>query len=423
MPKNTPRKAAKKKTARKTRKGSSSGRIGIWIVGVHGGLATTLMVGTRMLARGLASSSGLLTETDVFDGIPLVGLDDLVFGGHDIRESTVYDSAYEIYRENQTIPYEQLVEIRDDLTTIDENIRLGTAVNCGDTIASLASRKSRKEKRSLRDVYRAIREDLSDFRDRHDLRDVIVVNLASTEPNLELERAHKSVAGLERLVREDDGKRVRASTLYSYAAIKSGFSFLNFTPSNACLTEGHIKLADRLGVPVMGNDGKTGETLVKSALAPMFRYRNLQVLTWQGYNILGDRDGQVLADEKNKAAKVSTKDGVLSNILGYPLHTHVAIDYAPSLSDLKTAWDFIHFQGFLDYKMSLQFTWQGCDAILAAPVVLDMLRLLDYAVRSGDSGLQTHLACFFKRPLGVDEHDLHFQFHHLMDYIEKQKKR
>ncbi|MFT7620530.1 MAG: myo-inositol-1-phosphate synthase, partial [Planctomycetota bacterium] len=157
----------------------------------------------------------------------------------------------------------------------------------------------------------------------------------------------------------------------------------------------------------------------KSALAPMFKYRNLPVLTWQGYNILGDRDGQVLADDTNKASKISSKDSVLSSILGYPLHTHVSIDYAPSLSDLKTAWDFIHFKGFLDYKMSLQFTWQGCDAILAAPVALDLVRLTDYADRMNEGGLMTQLACFFKDPLGTNEQDLHFQFHNLMAYLDE----
>ncbi|MDP6930803.1 MAG: inositol-3-phosphate synthase, partial [Planctomycetota bacterium] len=165
-------------------------------------------------------------------------------------------------------------------------------------------------------------------------------------------------------------------------------------------------------------DGKTGETLVKSSMAPMFKYRNLHVLAWQGYNMLGDRDGAVLANAENKQSKVETKDALLSQILGYPLHTHVGIDYVPSLSDLKTAWDFIHFEGFLGHKMSMQFTWQGCDAILAAPLVLDMARLADLAKRRGESGPMRHLSCFFKKPLGVDDHDLHKQWHMLTDYVQ-----
>jgi myo-inositol-1-phosphate synthase len=176
------------------------------------------------------------------------------------------------------------------------------------------------------------------------------------------------------------------------------------------------------GAPYMGSDGKTGETLVKSALAPMFKYRDLRVLTWQGYNILGDRDGRVLADRSNKRAKVASKDALLPSILGYPLHTHVGIDFVPSLDDLKTAWDFIHFEGFLGFRMALQFIWQGCDSILAAPLVLDMVRFADLAARRGESGSMPHLACFFKQPVGVGEHDLHHQWHLLVEYLERVRR-
>ena len=150
-----------------------------------------------------------------------------------------------------------------------------------------------------------------------------------------------------------------------------------------------------------------------------FASSNLRVLSWQGYHILGDRDGQVLADRDNKKSKVATKDGLLPAILGYPLHTHVGIDYVPSLHDLKTAWDFVHFEGFLGFKMALQFTWQGCDAILAAPLVLDMVRLADLAARRGESGPMPHLACFFKQPLDTQEHNLHRQWQLLVDYLER----
>ncbi|MCA9323123.1 MAG: inositol-3-phosphate synthase, partial [Planctomycetes bacterium] len=315
------------------------------------------------------------------------------------------------------IPLEAIHVIRDDLEEIQARVRNGTVANCGKTIGSLASSKIRRDRRSLADTLAAIEADLRAFKDENALDRVVVVNLASTEPPILLERAHTTPGGLARLIKEDRRDALRASTLYSWAALRQGMPFLNFTPSNACILPAHVALAKKKGIPIMGNDGKTGETLVKSALAPMFKYRNFRVLTWQGYNILGDRDGQVLADPKNKTSKISSKDGVLSHILGYPLNTHVSIEYAPSLSDLKTAWDFIHFQGFLDYKMSLQFTWQGCDAILAAPIVLDMVRLADFALQKGESGLMTQLACFFKSPMGVDEHDLHFQFHHLMDYL------
>ncbi|MAG56255.1 MAG: myo-inositol-1-phosphate synthase [Planctomycetes bacterium] len=393
-------------------------RCGVWLIGAHGGLATTMVVGTIMAARKLVSGAGMLTETPPFNQLDLASLDGLVFGGHDVRRSTVYQSAYEIYRENGTFDLEKLQSIKDDLDSVDENVCVGTAFNCGATIRRLSTRQATRRPGKLRALVAAIQSDIESFRQRNDLDRVVVVNVASTEPPLPPDPSLETMKGLRRLLDTDDGRTLRASVIYGYAAAELGLPLINFTPNTGCTVPAIQALARKNKVPIMGNDGKTGETLVKSALAPMFKYRNLKVLTWQGYNILGDRDGQVLSNPENKSSKIKTKDGLLSNILGYPLHTHVGIDYVPSLKDLKTAWDFIHFEGFLDYKMSLQFTWQGCDAILAAPVVLDMVRLADFAHRKQESGLMTWLSCFFKSPIGVDEHDLHFQFHHLLDYVK-----
>ncbi len=409
-----------RKTLDGRQRGTGEGGLGVWLIGARGGLATTLVAGVELILRDKTSRCGLVTETPAFAALKLRPLERLVFGGHEVRKGSLYESAMEIHRDNGTIPYEGLLEIRDALDDVDTRIREGTVMNCGDAIRRLAGTKIRAKNRRLADIVKAISADLEEFRRSTGVERVIVVNLASTEPPLNLEPAHRTPTGLQRLIKNDVRAAMRASGLYAWAAIRLGMPFLNFTPSNACLTPGHVKLATKKGVPVMGNDGKTGETLVKSALAPMFKYRNFRVLTWQGYNILGDRDGQILADPRNRRSKIQSKDGLLSHILGYPLNTHVSIEYAPSLSDLKTAWDFVHFQGFLDYKMSLQFTWQGCDAILAAPIVLDMVRLADHAQERGEAGLMTQLACFFKSPLGVDEHDLHFQFHHLMAYLAAQ---
>ncbi len=396
----------------------SKGKLGVWLIGASGGLATTMIVGSRMIARGLAGTTGLLTETEAFRGIPLRALDDLVFGGHDIRPAKVIDAALDMHKDTGAYSVAGLDSLRDDLAAVDGEIRRGSIVNCGPTIESLADEGMRGDSRDLAATVAAIRADLAGFRERHGLEGLVVMNLASTEPPLETQPEHATIAGIRALVAADRRDALRASSLYTLAALEEGAAFINFTPSNAALLPGHVELAVERGVPVMGNDGKTGETLVKSALAPMFKYRNLRVMTWQGYNILGDRDGQVLADDRNKASKIATKDSLLASILGYQPHTQVSIDYVPSLGDMKTAWDFIHFQGFLDFKMSLQFTWQGCDAILAAPIALDMIRLADIAATRGEAGPMGQLASFFKRPLGVEDQDLHSQFHGLIDYIE-----
>jgi myo-inositol-1-phosphate synthase len=224
-----------------------------------------------------------------------------------------------------------------------------------------------------------------------------------------------NLAALETCFDRND-EDVPASTIYAYAAIQEGCPYINFTPSRGALFPALVQLAEKNCVPVMGNDGKTGETLVKSALAPMFLCRNLEVLSWEGFNILGNMDGQVLDHPKNRESKIQTKGHVLSKILGYDPHSRVHIDYVPSLCDQKTAWDFIHFKGFLGSRMSLQFVWQGYDSLLAAPLVLDLARFAELAKRRGESGLMRHLACYFKDPVGVDEHRLYEQFRMLLDY-------
>jgi myo-inositol-1-phosphate synthase len=146
--------------------------------------------------------------------------------------------------------------------------------------------------------------------------------------------------------------------------------------------------------------------------------RNLEVMSWEGFNMLGNSDGKTLSDPANCQSKLHNKARVLENILGYKPHSDVAINYVPSLGDWKTAWDFIHFKGFLDVPMTMQFTWQGCDSALAAPLVLDMVRLSEYAYRHKEKGLMRHLACFFKNPIGVEEMSLFVQFERLMEYAQ-----
>jgi myo-inositol-1-phosphate synthase len=264
-----------------------------------------------------------------------------------------------------------------------------------------------------------IQHDIREFQKANGLSDVIVVNLASTEPVPECGDALDSVQSLGHAI-EGIGKcPVPASVLYAFAAIDAGFPYINFTPSLGSRPPAVQKLALERRIPHMGQDGKTGETLVKTVLAPMFAARNLDVLAWESHNILGNRDGEVLKNPENCAAKIADKDKSLRGILGDRVkHSRVRIDYVPSLGDWKTAWDFIHFKGFLDVQMTMQFIWQGCDSALAAPLVIDLVRLVDFAHRKGEVGLMPHLACFFKSPLGVDEQDFSRQFAMLAEYVK-----
>jgi myo-inositol-1-phosphate synthase len=408
----------------KNSKNRSADRLGVWLFGAYGGLATTLVVGTRAIARGLQPPHGLTTETDIAKGIRLQPLSDIVFGGHEVRASDYFSAAREIQEKTGTLPLEMLQALRPDLREASKNVVSGFLPNAGRTINSIAD-ADRKDQRkgtkgpTLRAQIEQVQADIRAFAKKNRLDRVVCVNLTSTEPPLRPQAAHKTLAAFDKAIDRNDVKAVRPSAIYAYAAASLGLPLIHFTPSNAAMVPAIRELFAKTGAPYMGCDGKTGETLVKSALAPMFLYRNLRVLSWQGYNILGDRDGRVLADRDNKAAKVATKDGLLPAILGYQLHTHVGIDYVPSLHDLKTAWDFVHFEGFLGFKMALQFIWQGCDAILAAPLVLDMVRLADLAARRGESGPMHHLACFFKQPLDTGEHNLHTQWQALVAYLDR----
>ena len=396
---------------------SRSKRLGVWIFGAYGGLATTVVVGARAVAKGLAEPQGLATDTEIARDIAWRPVEKMVFGGHEIRTSDYATAAAEIHSKTGSLPPELVQKLKRDLTAQSKNVVRGVMPNAGATIEKLADGKAGRA--TLRQQVDKLRRDLRAFQRKHKLDRVVCVNLTSTEPNLRMGAAHRSLAAFERALDQDNQKAVRPSALYAYAAGSLGMPFVHFTPSNSALTPAIQELFEQHGAPFMGCDGKTGETLVKSALAPMFKYRNLRVLSWQGYNILGDRDGRVLSDSDNKKSKVDSKDALLPSILGYPLHTHVGIDYVPSLHDLKTAWDFVHFEGFLGFKMSLQFTWQGCDAILAAPLVLDLVRFADLAAERGESGPLPHLACFFKQPFGVGEHDLHRQWHMLGEYLDR----
>ncbi len=399
-----------------------SRRLGVWLFGAYGGLATTLVVGTRAIAKGLAQSQGLTTETDIASGIAWRPIDKMVFGGHEIREGDYASSAIEINSHTGSLPTELIRKLKRDLLSQSRNVVTGVMPNAGPAITKLADGKVNGKRRAaakLRSQINQIKKDILAFKKKHKLERVICVNLTSTEPNLRMGAAHKTLEAFEKAIDKNDVKKVRPSAIYAYAAASLGMPFVHFTPSNSALTPAIEELFENNNTPFMGCDGKTGETLVKSALAPMFKYRDLRVLSWQGYNILGDRDGRVLSDSTNKQSKLDSKDALLPSILGYPLHTHVGIDYVPSLHDLKTAWDYVHFEGFLGFKMSLQFTWQGCDAILAAPLVLDLVRFADLAASRGESGALPHLACFFKRPFGVGEHDLHHQWHMLCAYLDR----
>jgi myo-inositol-1-phosphate synthase len=387
-------------------------RTGVWLIGARGNVATTAVVGARAIARGVTDTTGMVTERDPCTRLDLPAVEGFVFGGHDIREQSMLTTARGLAESGTPSP--AVVDaVEDDLAAVDGRIRPGSTRGGGRAIESLADETVAAT--TARDVVEQVRADVRAFADERDLDRVVVVNLASTEPTVPDADRYATVEEFEAALDRDDPD-LPASSLYAYAAVDNGHPYVNFTPSAGNALGGIRELAEERDVPHAGRDAKTGETLVKSALAPMFAVRNLRVRSWEGHNVLGNDDGLVLEDDANKEGKLASKGGVLDSILDGEFHNRVRIDYAPPLGDWKTAWDDVRFDGFLNTSMKLQFTWEGSDSALAAPLVLDLVRLVAYADERGEGGVQRHLASFFKSPLGVEEHDLSRQFELLREY-------
>src|SRR2546427_3457716 len=393
--------------------------VGVWLVGAQGSLASTVVLGARAIARRLATGGGLVTELPELAALPFVPFADLAFGGWDIAPTGLVARARELATDDGAVAEALGRGPEAALNSVEARIRPGFVRGGALATRPRETRAFLPRGESLAVAVERLGDDLDRFRREGRLDTVIVVNVASTEPPMELTRDHARLDLFRRVIQRDRRARVTPSMVYAYAALERGFPYVNFTPSAGVAVPALQELGLKHHVPFYGSDGKTGETLVKTVLAPMFRYRNLEVLSWEGFNILGGGDGRVLADPRHKRSKVRSKAGVLGATLGYTPHTGVAIEYVPSLGNWKTAWDFIHFRGFLGTKMSVQFIWQGCDSILAAPLVLDLVRLTEFAQRKGEAGPMTHLACFFKDPLGVTVQSFTDQFRMLTEYVER----
>ena len=397
----------------------AKGRIGLWLIGAKGGVATTVMTGLTALARGLVEPIGLITETEAFHSLNLIDWGDVVIGGHDIRNASLLDEARRMWTVSRAIPPGVLEAVAPDLIDIETRLRPGTVLASGTSIQAIASLPESKSAKTPRSIIDQIRTDILDFAEANDVERVVVVNLASTEPpwSLPIPDNFDEISSL--LENSSESSPLPTSSLYEIAAFEADAAYINFTPSTGATPQALNNLAKQRGLPHAGCDGKTGETLLKSVLAPMFRDRHLDVMSWVGHNIFGNLDGKILDDPSNKAAKVKSKDHLLTNLLPSTPQTLVSIEFIESLGDWKTAWDHIHFQGFLGTPMTMQFTWQGCDSILAAPLVIDLVRLVDRARLAGEAGSLPWLASFFKSPLDCHEQGFAAQMTMLHDWVKK----
>ncbi|MEV6397712.1 inositol-3-phosphate synthase [Streptomyces sp. NPDC051907] len=337
-------------------------------MGARGSVATTAVAGCAAVTAGLHPPTGMVTETQPFARTPLPALPSLVFGGHDTDCCPLPKRAEELTAQG-VLPHTLAAAVRGELTAADHDIRPG-GPQSGDT-------------RTDEELIAAFAHDIDDFRRRRRLARVVVLNVASTEAPP-----------------APDAERLAPSSLYAAAALRTHSPYINFTPSTGLHTPALADAAAASGLPHAGRDGKTGQTLLRSVLAPMFVHRALSVRAWSGANLLGGGDGAALADPAAAAAKNAGKERVLADVLGAVPEGRVHIDDVPALGDWKTAWDHIAFDGFLGSRMILQTIWQGCDSALAAPLVLDLARLVARAHQAGLSGPLPELGFYFKDPDG-----------------------
>ncbi|MFJ8952860.1 inositol-3-phosphate synthase [Streptomyces sp. NPDC102381] len=364
---------------------SSNRRFGVWLIGARGSVATTAVAGCAAVGAGLHPPSGMVTETEPFTTAGLPSLTSLVFGGHDTLDCPLPKRAEQLAA-GGVLPHGLPGAVHGELAAADREIKPGGPLP-GDG-------------RAQDQLIAAFTADIQAFVRRHALAGAVVVNVASTEA-------------------PPRGDELPASSLYAAAALRAGCPYINFTPSTGLHHPSLQHAAHTAGVPFAGRDGKTGQTLLRSVLGPMFRRRALDVRAWSGTNLLGGGDGAALADPAAAAAKNAGKERVLADTLGAVPQGEVHIDDVPALGDWKTAWDHIAFDGFLGARMTLQTTWQGCDSALAAPLVLDLARLLLRADESGLTGPRPELGFYFKDPDPGASSDLDHQYDSLLAFADR----
>jgi myo-inositol-1-phosphate synthase len=380
---------------------NSDRRVGVWLIGGRGSVATTALTGAAAVAAGLAEPTGLVTEREPFTGAVLPELGDLVFGGHDVVETPLALRAARL--------------VDDGVVPLGLPSALSAALEAAETEQrpGITGHEARVDPAA---ALARIVTDLNSFRTRNDLSRVVVVNVASTEAPIQPSPAHEDPGALMDAIDRGEGV-LPPSSLYALAAIETGCAFVDFTPSVGARLPALEALAETHELPLAGSDGKTGETFMKSAVAPAFAARSLKVRSWAGMNLLGGGDGEVLADPERAQSKLDSKGRVLEEILGYPVEAPIRIEDVRDMGEWKTAWDHIVFEGFLGVRMKLQFVWEGCDSTLAAPLLLDLVRLMALALERRERGVIPELAFFFKDPAGTTEHALHRQYEMLERWV------
>jgi myo-inositol-1-phosphate synthase len=395
--------------AKKIKIEKPKGKLGILMPGL-GAVATTAIAGVIAVNKGLGLPIGSLSQMGrmrvgkrtenkqpfIKDVIELQSLKNVVFGGWDIFEDNVYESA----KHAGVLEESLLKKIKPQL----EKIKPMKAVFDHEYVKRLDGKYFKKGKTKM-ELAEALMKDIEKFKKENDCDRLVIVWCGSTEIFIKESEVHQSVESLEKGLKENH-KDIPPSMIYAYAAVKMGIPYANGAPNLSCDIPAMVELAKQTGAPIAGKDFKTGQTLMKTVIAPGLKARAIGIEGWFSTNILGNRDGEVLDDPDNFKTKEVSKLGVLEEILEpelYPelygdLYHKVRINYYPPRGDNKEGWDNIDIRGWLNYPMQLKVDFLCRDSILAAPLVLDLAIFLDLAKRAGLSGIQEWLSFYLKSP-------------------------
>ena len=400
------------------------GKLGVLLVGL-GAVSTTTIAGVMAIRKGLAKPIGSLTQMGTIrlgkrtearapkikDFVSLAGLDDIVFGGWDIFEEDCYAAA----KTAGVLEQSQLDQVRSEL----EAVKPMPAVFDQRYVKRLVGPNVKKGK-NKRDLAEQVIADIRAFKAKHGCDRMVMIWCGSTEVYMKETAVHATIDSFEKGLEQSDDA-IPSSMVYAYAALREGLPFANAAPNLTADIPAMLQLAAKMKSPIAGNDMKTGQTLIKTIIAPGLKARLLGVKGWYSTNILGNRDGEVLDDPESFKTKEESKKSALDYIFQPHLYpelygdlTHVVrINYYPPRGDNKEGWDNIDLIGWLGYPMQLKINFLCRDSILAAPIVLDSVMLLDLAKRAGMSGIQEWLSFYFKSPMHAPEvypeHDLFIQ--------------
>ena len=400
------------------------GKLGIMLVGL-GAVSTTFIAGVETIKKGLAKPIGSLTQMGAIrlgkrtehknplikELVPLYNLDDLVITSWDIFE----DNAYQAALKAGVLERHHLDSVKDEL----ESMKPQKAVFNQEYVKKLSGTHV-KTGNSKRDLANQLMDDIQSFKEMYQLRDVVMIWCASTEIFIKTGEIHQSMDTFEKAI-DANHPEIAPSMLYAYAALQCGIPFINGAPNLSVDFPAMIQLADMKNVPIAGKDFKTGQTLMKTILAPGLKARLLGLSGWFSTNLLGNRDGEVLDDPESFKTKEESKLSVLEYIFQpdiYPdlykdFYHKVRINYYPPRGDNKEGRDNIDIFGWMGYPMQIKINFLCRDSILAAPIVLDLVLFMNLAQRAGMKGIQEWLSFYLKSPMCLPdlypEHDLFIQ--------------